>query len=71
MYYDIKVGSVTNAQRSIRLLRQNGIKASVIRIFKPKENEGCGYALRVNSNEKRRAVDLLRKNKIRIIGDDR
>ena len=69
MYYDIKVGSVTNAQRGIRILRQNGIKSSVIRIFKPKADEGCGYALRVNSEDKRKSIDILRRNNIRIIGD--
>ena len=69
MYYDIKVGSVTNAQRGIRILRQNGIKSSVIRIFKPTSDEGCGYALRVGSEDKRKSVDILRRNNIRIIGD--
>ena len=71
MYYDIKVGSVTNAQRGLRILKQNAVRSSVIRIFKPPGVEGCGYALRVMSQDKNRATELLRKNGVRIIGDDR
>lgn len=71
MYYDIKVGSVTNAQRGLRIMKQNAIKASVIRIFKPSAVEGCGYAIRVLSQDKSRATELLKKYGVRIIGDGR
>ena len=40
---EIKVGSITNAQRIQKLLKQNGIKASINRSSNIKSGEGCGY----------------------------
>lgn len=41
----IKVGSITNAQRIKKLLKQNGIKASIQRSSNIKRGEGCGYSV--------------------------
>ena len=39
----IKVGSITNAQRSQRALRQSGYKSIIKKIENPSKEDGCGY----------------------------
>lgn len=65
---EIKVGSVTNAQRGAKALRRMGIRATLSRIENPSASDGCGFVLRVNCNDVDTAVDLLKKNGIRIVG---
>lgn len=43
----IKVGSITNAQRAQRILREKGYKASIKRVENPTEADGCGYLVAV------------------------
>lgn len=70
MQQEIKVGSVTNAQRGVKILRSNGISTSVSRLEHPVAADGCGFALRVDASDCERSVELLRRYKIRIIGDE-
>ena len=39
----IKVGSITNAQRSQRSLRQKGYKSIIKKLENPSPQDGCGY----------------------------
>ncbi len=66
MRFDIKVGSVTNAQRANRLLRSKGVKASFHRMDNPLPQDGCGYAVSVN--DKSTALDILQKANIKVLG---
>ncbi len=67
MYFKIKVGSVTNAQRGAGILRINGYKPTVSRIENPVASDGCGFVINVY-DDKNMVLDLLRKYGIRIIG---
>ena len=51
MQQEIKVGSVTNAQRGVKILRSNGISTSVSRLEHPGAADGCGFALRVDASD--------------------
>lgn len=69
MIIDIKIGSVTNAQRGLHLLKSNGYKASVRKLEHPTKADGCGYVLRLNS-ESSEPIHLLEKNGIKVLGVD-
>ena len=45
----IKVGSITNAQRSQRSLRQKGYKSIIKKLENPSPQDGCGYMVVVNT----------------------
>ncbi len=45
----IKVGSITNAQRSQRTLRQKGYKSIIKKLENPSPQDGCGYMVVVNT----------------------
>lgn len=68
MFYDIKVGAITNAQRGARLLRYKGIKTTITRIDNPKPGDGCGFVLRVSDNNVDAALEILNRNGVRIMG---
>ncbi len=68
--YNIKVGSITYAQRANKVLGRNNIKSSITRIKNPKATEGCGYAIKVNSSNIDALCELLRENGIRVVGVD-
>lgn len=67
MKLTIKVGSVTNAQRGVGLLRSAGYKPQIKRIENPGANDGCGYAIVVNS-QGNEPVNILKKNRINVKG---
>lgn len=64
----IKVGSVTNAQRGARLLRNKGYKPTIGRIENPQRGDGCGYVLKLSTYEKEEVIKILRKNGISVLG---
>lgn len=70
MKIQIKVGSVTNAQRGAKLLRLYSIKTTVARLEHPDSYDGCGFVLNIDENEYKKAVSLLNQNGIRILGTD-
>ena len=54
--------SVTYAQRAVRLLEKNGIRASMRRL--PADlplDTGCGHAIRVQREEREQAMNVMRQ----------
>lgn len=49
MTFYIKVGSITNAQRSQRALKQQGYKSLIKKLENPSPQDGCGYVVVVNT----------------------
>ncbi len=70
MFYEIKLGTVTRAQHSIYVLKKYGIKATIGRVKNPKRNEGCGYTIRVNTDNINFVIQLLNENGIANYGVD-
>lgn len=67
MFLYIKIGSVTNAQRAVSVLKRNKIKAHIIRMNNPQPGDGCGYMIKVRK-EDGDSVHILQDNGIRILG---
>jgi hypothetical protein len=65
LYY-ITFRSVTFAQRGEKLLTQKNIRVSLMRTPRWMEEQGCGYALKLWTNQINVAVNLLRENKIQL-----
>lgn len=66
MFYYIKIGSITNAQRARSALHAKSLKAQIKRLEDPKPGDGCGYVLMVENADK--AVSILNKAGIRVLG---
>ena len=58
--YFITFRSVTYAQRGERLLNRRGEQCSLKRTPRWMEEQGCGYSLRLQTDNIERAVTLLR-----------
>ena len=56
--------SVTFAQRGERLLNRSGIRCALQRTPKWMEQQGCGYSLRIKTENILPAVDILRENRV-------
>lgn len=67
MILTIKVGSITNAQRGVGVLRSAGYRPRVKRIENPGKNDGCGYAIEVSAQGDE-PVNILKKNRINVKG---
>ena len=65
LYY-ITFRSVTFAQRAEKLLNQQGYRVSLMRTPRWMEEQGCGYALKLWTNDISTAVKLLRDNRIQL-----
>jgi len=65
-YYYITFRSVTFAQRGEKILNGSGIRCALLRTPRWMEEQGCGYALKLWSNDVRGAVNLLRENKVQL-----
>ena len=63
-FYFITFRSVTFAQRAEKLLNQRGYRPNLMRTPRWMEEQGCGYALKLWTNQMDAAVNLLRENKI-------
>lgn len=64
------MGSVTNAMRGKTVLEQQGYRAFLQRNADMREQNGCGYSLRVYGNGDRAAA-ILQKSGIRTRGRKR
>ena len=64
--YFITFRSVTLAQRGEGILRKAGIGCQLLRTPRWMEEQGCGYALKLWTNQIDVAVHLLRENKIQL-----
>lgn len=62
--YFITVRSITFGQRAESVLRGSGMKCSLQRTPGWMEEQGCGYCLRVRTDDIEPAVDLLRTAKV-------
>ena len=63
-YYYITFRSVTYAQRGEKALSAAGIHCSLLRTPRWMEEQGCGYALRLWTQDVKPGVELLRQKQI-------
>ena len=71
MFYEIKVKTITSAQRGVNILREYGVKAQIGRIKTLGKSEGCGYTLRVKTDCIDRIIKLLNSRGISTFGVER
>jgi len=71
LFYVIKVGTITNAQRARSALRYKGIKANVTRLKNPQKEDGCGYVVQVVTDDIESVIRIIENEKIYIRGVDR
>ena len=64
--YFITFRSVTFAQRGEKLLTQNHFRVNLMRTPRWMEEQGCGYALKLWTNDIETPVKLLRENKVQM-----
>jgi hypothetical protein len=62
--YYVTFRSVTHGQRAERLLRQEGFQVVLVRTPKWMEARGCGYSLRIRTNDVEEVKRLLMQNNI-------
>lgn len=62
--YYITFRSVTTAQRGEKVLQKAGLRAVLLRTPKWMESQGCGYSLRIRTDELLPVVDLLREKAV-------
>lgn len=70
MTFYIKVGSITNAQRSQRVLKQQGYKSLIKKLENPSPQDGCGYVVVVNTYTEQ-PLQILINEGIQIRGVDK
>ncbi|MDD6659225.1 MAG: hypothetical protein PUE60_04045 [Eubacteriales bacterium] len=70
MTFYIKVGSITNAQRSQRALKQQGYKSLIKKLENPSPQDGCGYVVVVNTYTEE-PLQILINEGIQIRGVDK
>lgn len=63
-FYYITFRSVTFAQRGENLLSRQGFRCRILRTPRWMEEQGCGYALKLWTDDLARAMGLLRKHQI-------
>lgn len=68
MSFQIKLGSVTNAQRAFNLLKKRGYKPLLSRLQNPKAGDGCGYVIKMNADDQNKVLWILQKSGIRVLG---
>lgn len=66
----IKVGSITNAQRSVKILSSKGYKAQMKRVSPGKSDSGCGWAVVTDAQDKD-VVEILENAGIKVRGAER
>ena len=64
--YYITFRSVTFAQRGEQILQKNGIRCALLRTPKWMEVQGCGYSLRVWTEDIGQILGLLRSQKVQL-----
>lgn len=68
MYFVIKVGSVTNAQRGLKILRSRGYRPALSRLENPQPSDGCGYVIKVMASSESEVVSILRNAGVTVLG---
>ena len=64
--YYITFRSVTFAQRGEQVLKESGIRCGILRTPKWMEAQGCGYSLRVWTEDIHGILELLREKQVRL-----
>ena len=64
--YFITFRSVTFAQRGEKLLNRHQIRCDLMRTPRWMEEQGCGYALKLRTDDIRRALTLLGENRVQM-----
>ena len=62
--YYVTFRSVTHGQRAERLLKQEGFHGVLVRTPKWMEARGCGYSLRIRTNDVEGVRRLLTQNNV-------
>ena len=62
--YYVTFRSVTHGQRAERLLREMGFHCGLVRTPRWMEARGCGYSLRVRTEDAEGVVSMLRQNNV-------
>ncbi len=65
--YSVNVNTITNAQRAVKLLKREGITASIGRDRNPSKSKGCGYTVELESRDIRFVSDYLIANGINVV----
>ena len=63
-FYYVTFRSVTHGQRGEKILKEAGVRCVLVRTPKWMEARGCGYSLRVWTDDISRITVLLRQNKV-------
>ena len=63
-FYYVTFRSVTHAQRGERLLQKEGIRCALLRTPKWMEQRGCGYSLRLWTDQIRTVLKILQTGKV-------
>ena len=63
-FYYITFRSVTFAQRGEQVLNKGGFHCTLLRTPKWMESQGCGYSIRIWTDDIREVMALLRKHKV-------
>ena len=63
-FYYVTFRSVTHGQRGEKLLKSNGVRCHLLRTPKWMEARGCGYSLRIWTNDITHPVELLRRENV-------
>lgn len=62
--YYVTFRSVTHAQRGERILQKAGIRCTLLRTPKWMEQRGCGYSLRMWTDQIRQVLNALQAAKV-------
>lgn len=63
-FYYVTFRSVTHGQRGERLLREHGVRCNLLRTPRWMEAKGCGYSLRIRTEDIGAIVDLMQRNHV-------
>ena len=63
-FYYVTFRSVTHGQRGEKLLKHQGIRCSLQRTPKWMETRGCGYSLRIWTEDISQSLEILRREKV-------
>ena len=64
----IMFGSMTPVMRARELLRRHGIRGITVRTPAHLRRGSCGYSLKLSAGSAERATQLLRENRIPLVG---
>lgn len=68
MHIAIKAGSITNAQRAMKVLRSKGYKPSLSRVENPLPGDGCGYIIKLTADDQSKVLKILKSSGVTVLG---